>query len=288
MTWRTVVIHNKAKLEFRLNHLLVRGEEEKLIHLSEVGTIIIESTAVSLTCALLSELSKRKIKVIFCDEKYNPESELVPYYGSHNCSGQLKHQICWADEKKAICMQSILKQKIISQAKFVEEICQEKANYLFQLADTVEKNDITNREGMAAKYYFNSIFGDEFSRSGKKGDINSALNYGYAILLSSFNREIVGNGYNTCLGLKHCNEFNYFNLSSDLIEPFRVEFDKTVFEKQGNVFDCNFKMAIVDTLNRKVKFDGQSMFLVNAIKLYVKSVFDFLNEEDTSIKFLET
>ncbi len=39
--------------------------------------LIIESTAISLTTMLLSELTKHKIKVVFCDEKHNPQSELI-------------------------------------------------------------------------------------------------------------------------------------------------------------------------------------------------------------------
>ena len=81
MSWRTVVITNSAKLDCQLGFLVVRGQDTKKIHLGEIGTLIIETTAVSLTAALLSEMTKRKIKVIFCDEKRNPSSELISYYG---------------------------------------------------------------------------------------------------------------------------------------------------------------------------------------------------------------
>ena len=62
---RTVVIKNRAKLEFRLNSLIVRGEEERKIFIGEINTLIIQSTAVSLTASLLSELMKNNIKVIY-------------------------------------------------------------------------------------------------------------------------------------------------------------------------------------------------------------------------------
>ena len=42
-----------------------------------------------------------------------------------------------------------------------------------------------------AKVYFNGLFGMEFTRSADTVT-NSALNYGYALLLSVFNREISG------------------------------------------------------------------------------------------------
>lgn len=56
----------------------------------EISTILIESTAVSLTTSLLAELMRRKIKVIFCDEKKNPSSELISYYGSHDTSNKIR------------------------------------------------------------------------------------------------------------------------------------------------------------------------------------------------------
>ena len=42
-------------------------------------------------------------------------------------------------------------------------------------------------------------------------EINAALNYGYGILLSNFNKEIVADGYLTQLGIKHINEYNLTN-----------------------------------------------------------------------------
>ncbi|MEE0725860.1 MAG: CRISPR-associated endonuclease Cas1, partial [Clostridium saudiense] len=84
MTWRTVVITNKAKLSYKNDYLIVRNDEVKLIHLSEINTIIIDTTAATMTSYLISEMLSRKIKIIICDKKRNPQGEIVSYYGSHN------------------------------------------------------------------------------------------------------------------------------------------------------------------------------------------------------------
>lgn len=81
MSWRIIVISKRAKLDLQLGYMVVRSEEVTKVVLSEISTILIESTAVSLTTSLLAELTRRKIKVIFCDEKKNPSSELISYYG---------------------------------------------------------------------------------------------------------------------------------------------------------------------------------------------------------------
>lgn len=86
MSWRTVVISSSAKLDYQMGYLIVRNQDVVKIHISEISILMIETTSVSLTAALLCELTKKKIKVVFCDEKRNPSSELIPYYGSHDTS----------------------------------------------------------------------------------------------------------------------------------------------------------------------------------------------------------
>ncbi len=81
-----------------------------------------------------------------------------------------------------------------------------------QYINEIEFGDVTNREGHAAKVYFNALFGMDFTRSAENVT-NAALNYGYSLLLSTFNRCVVANGYITQLGLFHDNVFNQFNLS---------------------------------------------------------------------------
>lgn len=102
MSWRTVVVSSSAKLDYQLGYLVVRKDTTVKIHLSEISILIIESTAVSLTAALLNELVKKKIKVVFCDEKRNPSSELLPYYGSHDTSAKIREQIKWSEQQKTV------------------------------------------------------------------------------------------------------------------------------------------------------------------------------------------
>ena len=68
MSWRTVVISKNAKLDYQLGYLVVRNQDVVKIHINEIAVLIIETTSVSLTAALLCELTKKKVKIIFCDE----------------------------------------------------------------------------------------------------------------------------------------------------------------------------------------------------------------------------
>ena len=260
MSWRTIVVQSHVKLSYKNGYMISRGEDVRMVHLSEINTVIIDSTQVSLTSYLLCELVKRKIKVIFCDEKRNPCSELMSYYGAYNSSKKIRKQIQWDMEYAKEIWTYIVKQKILNQAEMLSKYGFEANIKLMKYAEEIEPFDMTNREAHAAKVYFNSLFGKEFSRD-DVNSINAALNYGYGILLSNFNKEIVSDGYLTQLGIKHTNEYNPYNLSCDLMEPFRVLVDEIVFNNIDKTFDSDYKMQLVNVLNKRINYVGVSIML---------------------------
>ena len=115
-----MVIASSAKLDYQLGFLVIRKSDVVKIHISEISTLIIETTSASLTAALLSELVKKKVKVIFCDEKRNPSSELIPYYGCHDTSMKIRKQMGWTKEMKDAVWTEIVKEKIRKQAEYLE------------------------------------------------------------------------------------------------------------------------------------------------------------------------
>ena len=243
MGWRTVVVSNRAKLDYKMGYLVVRsGEEVNRIHLSEISVLILESTSIALTSYLLCELADEKISVVFCDQKRNPHGQYLSLYGSHNTSDKVRKQVQWTNEIKNLIWADIVKHKIEGQAFVLRKNGHTKeADKLDSYLPDIVAGDLTNREGHAAKVYFNALFGMTFTRTDKDNLINAALNYGYSILLSTVNREIVTNGYLTQIGVHHDNMFNQFNLSSDLMEPFRPFIDRTVVKMEHNQFDKDEK-----------------------------------------------
>ena len=282
MSWRIIVISKRAKLDLQLGYMVVRSDEVTKIVLSEISTVLIESTAVSLTTSLIAELAKRKIKVIFCDEKRNPSCELVNYYGSHDTSNKIRKQIVWKQNTKEAVWTEIVSEKIRKQKELLDILGKEESKLLASYLTEIEWGDKTNREGHAAKVYFNALFGMNFTRTADC-NINAALNYGYSIILSAFTREITANGYLTQLGIFHDNMFNQFNLASDFMEPFRVLIDWKVKQMNLEEFDHDEKLQLVDVLNREVQIDGRKQYVNNAIKIYCRSVLDALNEDDSSL-----
>lgn len=286
MSWRTVIISSRCKLDLKMGYLVVRGEDVKRIYLDEISLLLIENPAVALTGCLLSALTEKKIKVVFCDGRHIPQSELIPVQGCFDSTRKIKAQIGWDETTKSAVWGEIIRQKIFQQSLFLSQLGFSREEgmlkgYLSQL----EFQDATNREGHAAKVYFNAVFGMEFTRSGDS-PANYALDYGYTILLSAFNREISACGYLTQLGLHHDNGMNPFNLSSDLMEPFRICVDRIVYREQFSEFDKDAKRKVLAVLNETVSIQDSRQTILNAIGIYVRSVFDALNQADpTLIRF---
>ncbi len=282
MSWRVVVISTRCKLDLKMGAMVIRGEDTKRVFLDEIALLVIENPAVSLTGCLLEALVEKKIRVIFCDHKRSPMAELHPYNGSHDCSKKLKAQIGWTTDAKGMVWSEIVREKIRKQADFAEELGKlAEASLIRSYIPQVELHDASNREGHAAKVYFNAVFGMDFTRE-RECLTNAALNYGYGLLLSAFNREIVSCGYVTQLGIFHSNMFNPYNLSCDLMEPFRVLIDRRVKTEGFAVFEAAQKHILWDVLNESVFINGTKQTVLNAIRLYTHSVFEALDHADLS------
>ncbi len=278
MSFRTVVITKQSKLSYKNRYLSVKSElEENYIHLSEIDTIIVDSIAVSISSYLLKELADNKINIIFCDEKHNPFGELNSFYSSHNTSKKILIQTKWNNKQKDELWSLIVKNKIINQALLLNKIKSENYDLLMSYVNEVRVGDKTNREAHSAKVYFNSLFTKSFIRNAND-NINAALNYGYSILLSNFNKEIINNGYLTQLGIHHKSEFNQFNLACDLMEPFRPIIDNFVYYNQTREFDSKYKLDLINIFNNNYKYLSKNYTLKDIIKMYTKNTLDCLSD----------
>lgn len=276
-----MIINSQSKLDYKMGQMVVRGETTKRVIIDEIAILVIENPAVSFTGCLMEALIEKKVRVVFCDSKRNPVAELSPHHGSHDSTLKIRTQAKWSQEIKAVIWQEIISEKIRKQRDFLLEIDKKaESELLSSYIGQVKLLDASNREGHAAKVYFNALFGMDFTR-GADNPINAALNYGYSLILSAFNREVVINGYLTQLGIFHDNMFNHFNLSCDLMEPFRVLIDRWVRSDCPLEFGKEEKHKLWNVLSQTVMIDGAKQSLDRAIKIYTKSVFDAINSEDT-------
>ncbi|MBP9989545.1 MAG: type II-A CRISPR-associated protein Csn2 [Ruminococcus sp.] len=79
MSWRTVIISNQSKLDYKMGFMVVRGEITRRVSLEEIAVLVLENPAVSddyysQTVELLSQLENHLMNISFdfsCDINYN-------------------------------------------------------------------------------------------------------------------------------------------------------------------------------------------------------------------------
>lgn len=280
MSFRTIFIESQCRLSYKSGYLVVRKEDDTVkVHLSEISSIILQTMQVYISAYLLSELAKNKISLVTCDEKCNPIGEYLPLYGAHNVSGRISDQLLWGEPIKKRVWQRVVKDKIEQQAKFLQtRDYVEASRMLSNLLSEVRSGDTTNREAQAARIYFSTLFGASFSRD-IDCPVNAALNYGYAILLSMVNREIVSRGYLTQCGICHRNEYNQFNLACDLMEPFRPVIDQLVGDNLAGEFDRDMRRVLGDMANLSLRYRDGVYHLGSVVSLYVQDCLNALNKK---------
>ena len=270
MSFRTVFITEKSRCSYKNGYMMVCRGETTMIHLSEVSSILVENSATFFSTFLLAELAKAKIPVIICDEKHNPVGEYLPLYGAHNSSKKIREQIEWSEKTCKKLWSKIIESKIRNQAAVLQENGLAAMTMLTEYADSIEIGDKTNREGHAAKVYFNALFGKEFSRD-QENATNAILNYGYSILLSYVSREIVNRGYLTQWGIFHRNEYNHFNLACDFMEPFRPVVDRFALLHEKEALSKELKVLIIQLFSEYYVFGDGRYRLQSILSLYVKN-----------------
>lgn len=119
MGWRTIVVNEHSKLSYQNHHLVFTSRNvEERFHISEIDTLILETTNISITTMLLSKLVEGKVLLIFCDEKRLPVGKISPFYGRHDSSLQLSRQVEWNLETQKFVWTEIISQKNFKSTNF--------------------------------------------------------------------------------------------------------------------------------------------------------------------------
>ena len=289
MTWRIVHVNQSEKMHLKLDNLVVRKYgEEFVIPLSDISMIVAEGGDTIVTLRLLSALSKYNIALIVCDNEHLPTGIFHSQNGHFRAYKKLQNQIGWTQDQKDKMWQIVTYFKINNQqdvlSMFEKNI--EAIQLLADYKDHVELGDRTNREGHAAKVYFNELFWKQFTRvTQQEADvINAGLNYGYAIMRAQMARIVSGYGLNGLLGIFHKNEYNQFNLVDDLMEPFRQIVDIWVYQNLRNqeYLKYEYRLQLTNLLNAKIKYGKEVCTVTGAMDKYVKGFIKCIDEKETS------
>ena len=277
--WRTVVINRHEELEMSDNQLIIKSEEQEwTVPLEQVRDVMVAHPSGSVSFSLLQRLTEDGVNVVLCDRRHEPAAQLIPIGGHLEGAGHLLDQAAWTQRWKDALWKQIVREKITMQAELLRQVEHAAAKDVGSYAAQVRPGDSTNREGAAAKVYFRALFGDDFVRHALD-DVNAALNYGYTILNTAVSRAIVSHGYNTALGIHHCNRLNYVNLSCDLMEPFRPLVDAIVAANAGLPLDWPYMQQLIGVLQCTCRLDGKEYKLGDALDLFILQAMDVMQGE---------
>lgn len=283
MGWRIVCIEEAMRINYQLNSIGVLQKDEIVwICLDEIDMIIIETLMCNTSIKLLSEIAKKGISLVICGENHMPLGVLQGISDNQRAAKYNRYQIEWDKAVKQVVWQRIVKEKILLQMVVLYKMKKlEKIEILKGYIEQVEKGDITNREGLAAKVYFHELFGMDFVRKRNADDIiNSSLNYIYQIARAKIAQEIVAHGYIPSLGIFHCSEYNYFGLADDIIEVYRPIIDyytiQLIEEEEVEFMTSIFKEKLLNIMYQYINFGKSKQKIIESIRMYVISITDAL------------
>ncbi|ANV98493.1 hypothetical protein BBW65_06665 [Helicobacter enhydrae] len=271
--YRTLFLSSALKLSHRDNQLCIHGEKSASIPLQDIHTIVIDTPQIALSSSLLEAFARYRIAVFVSDDSHLPSGVFLPFLTHYRNAQILEYQINQSKQSKAIMWQKIIQAKIKNQGTLlIQENKLPIASKLQTLQKGVKLADATNNEAKASALYFPALFGKGFSRK-EICPINSALNYGYAVIRGSIARNLIGSGLLPSLGIFHHNQFNPFNLADDLIEPYRAFVDSLVLKLDfEDTFERRHRIELVNILNTKVLVGGKFYPMHRAITRSVWSV----------------
>lgn len=287
MGWRTIYVEEAQKLSLYLDNIKIEdGEQVYMVPIADVDMLLVDNYKLYMTVQLMCKLSQANVGVVICNKKRLPELMLNPLTGNHAAFKMQELQLIASLAFRGELWQSIVKGKIGNQAAVLKR---HKDNAyilgkLHQFAEEVEPDDTGNREGLAAKLYFHSLYGDDFGRDADGEDpLNLALNYGYAIVRAAVARSVAAKGFIPTLGIHHRNIYNPFNLADDFMEPYRPLIDDWVYENMQNDFFVREKrLALINSLNRKILLGGKKYSILKSIPLYLDSIVRCYQNADVS------
>lgn len=276
MGYRQVIIKKSEKLHFKDNQLIIDKDESSIkVPLEDISYILIEDSSTILTTRLLAELGKNAISLIVCDEKFEPTSIMYPYNYHFKQLDVFSHQLEIDDSIKNEFWNQIVKRKIENSIRVLEMTSKEEfpISKLTEYINEITDGDSKNREGLAAKMYFRSLFGSDFIRF-YDDNVNAALNYGYTIITSAIIRNLAVYGLNTYLGIHHSSKINNFNLAYDFLEPYRSVVDKFVYDNKDDIvlpLSFEFRKKLINLLNKEVLHQNKKYTIEYSIGLLIKS-----------------
>lgn len=277
MVWRSVVISKPAKLKREHFALVVEQEVAARVPFEDIAVIVLDHREITLTHPVLSACGEYGIALFATGDSHQPSGVFTPFLSHTRSTRMLRLQLDLDRPTAKRAWAAIVKAKIENQAACMRLAVKTDAARLDSYARRVRSGDTGRMEAQASAYYFPQMFGRSFHRS-QECWINSALDYGYAVLRGTIARGLVAHGLHPSVGLAHDSEQNAFNLADDVIEPFRPLVDLHVAKSEAPHADAERELSpadkagLVGLLNTDMRMPRGEMTVLSAVEQAVESI----------------
>ncbi len=292
MLKRTLFFTSPAQLSVRQNQLVVaqkNSDTPRSVPIEDIGMAILEHPQISITMPTLQQLNAHNVAVVICDDRHLPASMLLNLDSHHLQNELFRKQMSSSQPLKKQLWQQTIMAKISNQAALLQSKGID-SGPIASLAASIKTDDHTNREGTAARLYWQRLFGTDFSRD-RYGDApNNFLNYGYIVLRSAVARALVGSGLLPTLGIHHSNRYNAYCLADDIMEPYRPYVDEAVYELWQSgcndlILEKDTKAHLLQVLSCDVSIGKVKRPLMVALSMTTASLARCFSGEEKKISY---
>lgn len=268
-SYGTMIAVERGLLKIRAS-----DREPAMVPLDTIGVVLIgQGTSISVNA--ISSLLEHGATVLLTGPNHLPQAQIWPLQGHYLQRERMLAQAELSLPFKKNLWKQVVTAKIGAQSDALRWVgADHLALHVF--LKSVSSGDATNAEAQAARKYWPLLFGKDFRRVHQGDDeVNSMLNYGYAILRAACARAVCAAGLHPSFSLFHINKENAFALVDDLMEPFRPSVDAMVWSlRQAGVSEItpDVKKRLVGLLNFRIDDDGESRNFSDFLFSYAKGV----------------
>lgn len=276
-----------TRLSVKLGQLVIDrpGQPTATLPIEDLGVIVVDDRQATLTQSLLNALAQSGASLVITGENHLPSGQFLPLDGHSALTERHRAQAGLGEATRKRLWQNLVAAKVRGQGEVLLHFTGRSAG-LIPMSGRVRSGDPDNLEAQAARLYWPALFGREFRRDRDQEGVNSALNYGYALVRAATARAIVGSGLIPTLGVFHSRRSNAFCLADDLMEPFRPVVDwkvrnlSDVVGAELNLADRAHRAALLSIFAETLLVDGRRTPLLVAIQLATASLARVVLGED--------
>ncbi|MEE8722343.1 MAG: type II CRISPR-associated endonuclease Cas1 [Eggerthellaceae bacterium] len=284
MTFRSLCIEHPADVHVKSGQLIVtQNDVEVSIPISDLYLIVFQGPDIRISTMAQTILAESEVMLLYIGKNYHPAAMTIPFVSNARQARVARMQVDVSPLGQDMLWQEIVRRKIENQARVLSLCDLPGSETLASYVQDIAPGDPLCREGSAAERYFSQINPGVGRRA--SSPLNSALNYGYAIVRATVARELVIAGFIPAFGVHHHSQLNAFNLADDMMEPFRPTVDLVALScaPDSERLSADQRRALRKTLEANVLIGKDTVTVAEAAKREALSLRHAIEQGDASL-----